>query len=110
MIGSRLSIAIVASFMLMTGPATVWAETPVQRGEVIARGLCSPCHAIGRSGESKNPAAPRFRILDNQTDLSKLARRIREGIITGHEDMPLFRFNNDDADAMVAYIRSVQGP
>jgi len=24
--------------------------------------------------------------------------------------MPMFRFDRDDADAMVAYIRSIQGP
>jgi mono/diheme cytochrome c family protein len=85
-------------------------ETPGQRGEVIANGLCSQCHAIGRAGASQHPAAPRFRSLDNQTDLSKLARRIREGLLTGHEDMPMFRFDRDDADAIVAYIRSIQGP
>ena len=86
------------------------AETPQQRGEVLARGLCSRCHAIGVTGNSPHPAAPRFRTLDNRTDLSKLARRIREGLMTGHEDMPVFRSNRDDADAMVAYIRSIQRP
>ena len=85
-------------------------ETPQQRGEVIAHGLCGQCHAIGRQGDSPHPAAPRFRMLDNRTDLSKLSRRIREGLLTGHEDMPMFRFDRDDADAMVAYIRSIQGP
>ena len=85
-------------------------ETRQQRGEAIAHGLCSPCHAIGRQGDSPHPAAPRFRMLDNQTDLSKLSRRLREGLLTGHEDMPMFRFDRDDADAMVAYIRSIQGP
>jgi cytochrome c len=109
MASSRSSIAVVA-LLLMAAPVAARAETPIQRGQVIARGMCSPCHAIGTSGESRHPAAPRFRVLDNHTDLSKLSRRIREGILTGHEDMPLFRFNNDDADAMVAYIRSIQSP
>jgi hypothetical protein len=31
-------------------------------------------------------------------------------LLTGHEDMPMFRFDRDDADAMAAYIRSIQGP
>jgi hypothetical protein len=60
----------------------------------------------GVTGESKHPAAPRFRRLDDQTNLSKLSNRIREG----HEGMPLFRFDRDDADAMVIYIRSIQSP
>jgi mono/diheme cytochrome c family protein len=86
------------------------AQSPLQRGEELVRGLCSRCHAIGKSGESPLPAAPRFRSLDDRTDLSKLSRRLREGLLTGHEDMPTFRFDRDDADATVAYIRSIQGP
>jgi mono/diheme cytochrome c family protein len=39
-----------------------------------------------------------------------LDQRIREGLLTGHEDMPMFRFGRNDADAMVAYIRSIQVP
>jgi hypothetical protein len=36
---------------------------------------------------------------------------MREGIVTGHEDMPMFRFKGgSDADAVVAYIRSIQRP
>ena len=42
-------------------------------------------------------------------DLSELARRLRRGLLTGHEDMPMFRFKRDDADAMAAYIRSIRG-
>jgi len=100
-------VAALLCFLILCGGA-VRAETPQQRGEVLARGLCARCHAIGVTGDSPLPAAPRFRMLDNQTDLSKLARRIREGLMTGHEDMPVFRADRNDADAMVAYIRSIQ--
>jgi mono/diheme cytochrome c family protein len=81
-----------------------------QRGQVLARGMCGGCHAVGKTGDSPLPAAPRFRVLDRQTDLDKLARRLREGILTGHESMPMFRFSRDDADATVAYIRTIQAP
>src|ERR1041384_4551381 len=105
------SKSVAASLcLLLVCSGAVWAETPQQRVEVLARGLCSRCHAIGPIGDSPHPAAPRFRTLDNRTDLSKLAQRIREGLMTGHDDMPMFRFDRNDADAMVAYIRSIQGP
>ena len=108
----RSQLGTSAALLLVTGlPSLAFAdETPQQRGEAIARVLCSQCHAISRTGDSPYPAAPRFKALDNRTDLSKLARRIREGLLTGHERMPMFRFDRDDADAMVAYIRSIQGP
>jgi mono/diheme cytochrome c family protein len=104
-------ITLTAVVLLMTQLSVMCrAETPQQRGKVIAQGLCSRCHAIEKTGDSPLAAAPRFRTLDNRTDLSKLARRIREGLMTGHEDMPTFRFDRADADAMVSYIRSIQGP
>jgi len=107
---SRIITFVAASFLTIQAISICQAETPQQRGEVIARGLCSRCHAIERTGNSPLPAAPRFRSLDSRTDLSKLARRIREGLLTGHDDMPMFRFDRNDADAMVAYIRSIQKP
>ena len=103
------TIAIAtASLLIILASTDCQAETLEHRGRVIARGMCSGCHAIGKTGESPHLAAPRFRMLDNRMDLSKLARRIREGLLTGHEDMPMLRFSRDDADAMVAYIRSIQ--
>ena len=105
----RRTITLAFLMLIVAAPATT-AETPQQRGEVLARGMCGACHAIGKIGNSKHPAAPRFRTLDNQTNLSKLSRRLQGGLLTGHEAMPLFRFSRDDADAMVAYIRSIQGP
>jgi len=107
---SWIITVVGASFLAIQAVSICQAETPQQRGGVIARGLCSRCHAVEKTGDSPHPAAPRFRSLDNRTDLSKLARRIREGLLTGHEDMPMFRFDRNDADAMVAYIRSIQGP
>lgn len=105
---SVLAAILLPAMLALPSPAR--AETPQQRGAAIADGLCSRCHSIGRTGDSPHAAAPRFRSLDSRTDLSKLARRIREGLLTGHDDMPMFRFDADDANAMVAYIRSIQGP
>lgn len=107
---SRAITFVAASLLTIQAASICQAETPQQRGEVIARGLCSRCHAIENAGNSPLPAAPRFRSLGNRTDLSKLSRRLREGLLTGHDDMPMFRFDRNDAVAMVAYIRSIQRP
>ena len=87
------------------------ALTPLQqRGQVLARGMCGGCHATGKTGESPHIAAPHFRELDRQVDLDKFTRRLREGLLGTHRDMPMFRFSRDDADALVAYLRTIQGP
>jgi mono/diheme cytochrome c family protein len=81
-----------------------------QRGRDLARGLCGGCHAAGTTGDSRHVGAPKFRELDRQLDLDKFGRRLREGLLGTHRDMPMFRFTGDDADAMVAYLRTLQGP
>lgn len=84
-------------------------ETLQQHGKELAQRLCGHCHAIGPSGASPLPAAPRFRTLDDRIDLSQLPRRLEDGLLSGHQDMPMFRFTPGDAGALVAYMRSVQG-
>jgi mono/diheme cytochrome c family protein len=100
--------ALLISLFLASGAA---AQSAIQkRGRVLADGLCGGCHATGKTGDSPHIAAPRFRHLDRSVDLDKFARRLRGGILSSHRDMPMFRFSRDDADAFVAYLRSVQGP
>ena len=107
---ARMFTLMAAALLMSQVSGACQAQTSQERGKVIAQGLCSRCHAIETTGDSPHPAAPRFRSLDSRTDLSKLAGRIRGGLLTGHEDMPMFRFDRDDADAVVGYIRSIQGP
>jgi mono/diheme cytochrome c family protein len=104
---------IVAAILAMLGslPFSVEASALTalqQRGRVLAQGLCGGCHAVARTGDSAHIAAPRFRELDRLVDLDRFPRRLREGLLGTHRDMPMFRFNRDDADALVAYLRTLQ--
>jgi mono/diheme cytochrome c family protein len=104
------SFTICAFVLSVTAASSAFAtETLQQRGRDLAQRLCGDCHAIGRRGTSPLPAAPRFRAIDDRVDLSQLPRRIQDGLLSGHQDMPMFRFTSDDADALVAYMRSIQG-
>jgi len=108
-------IGIAVTILALLGSSLVSLEAEAltalqQRGRVLARGLCGGCHATGKSGESPHVAAPRFRVLDRQLDLDKFPQRLREGLLGTHRDMPMFRFSRDDADALVAYLRTLQGP
>jgi mono/diheme cytochrome c family protein len=102
---------LACAVLILTAPMPpAQAETLQQRGEALARQRCVSCHSISSTGDGRHPAAPRFRTLGDRLDLSALARRMRRGLLAGHEDMPMFRFSRDDGDAIVAYIRSIQGP
>ena len=80
------------------------------RGKALVDSMCTACHATGRNGESPQAGAPAFRILDSRTDLDGFAERLRQGVTSGHPEMPTYRFSREDAQALVAYLRSIQAP
>jgi mono/diheme cytochrome c family protein len=77
------------------------------RGRELAADMCSQCHAIGTTDVSPHLAAPAFRNLDRRLDLDTFVDRLREGLIGGHPDMPVFRFGREDAQALARYLKSV---
>ena len=78
------------------------------RGEALLTANCSTCHAVGRSGNSIHPEAPPFRRLGQRYPIEVLAEALAEGLSSGHPDMPEFRFEIDDVNAILAYLGSIQ--
>jgi len=100
----------VLAVLMTTAAAQAQNESqdPITHGQGLAKEFCRECHAIGRTGNSPNEAAPPFRRLDQRIDLDEFIGRLRDGLVSGHPDMPEFKFNTADARAMRDYIRSVQ--
>lgn len=106
---------IFAVKLLLLGLSTGFAEAGELSaleldGRALAEKMCSQCHAVGKSGLSPHSSAPAFRALDRRLDLDSFANRLREGVVVGHPDMPMFRFSREDARALVAYLRSIGAP
>jgi mono/diheme cytochrome c family protein len=78
-----------------------------RRGEALATRLCAGCHAIGADDRSPQVGAPAFRRLDRRLNLDTFMGRLRQGLTSGHPDMPTFRFTPDDARGLIAYLRSL---
>lgn len=106
----RFAIAVI--LLGLSGTVGVAVERPslARQGHDLVAKMCASCHAVGKDDSSPHAAAPAFRNLDRQTDLGTFADRLRRGLSSGHQDMPTFRFSRDDAYAVSAYIRSIQGP
>ena len=111
----RASRASVASLILIGTFA--WSVSPAMAapdGEKIAAGRllvethCSSCHATGDTGESPLAAAPKFRDLHFVYDVEYLSESLVEGIATAHPDMPQFAFDPGQAEAIVAYLKSLE--
>jgi mono/diheme cytochrome c family protein len=86
------------------------ADAVKERGRALTVRMCAECHAIDKTGESPHRAAPAFRDLDRRLDLDGLMERLRRGLMSGHQDMPMFRFSREEARAVATYLRSIQAP
>jgi cytochrome c len=83
------------------------AEAHVQQGKALVQQNCSPCHAVGVSGESPNPKAPPFRTLHAHHPSLALREPLTRGIAAPHEQMPQFALSSAEIDSIVAYINSL---
>ena len=83
------------------------AAQDVKRGEDLLTRNCASCHSVGRSGESPQNAPP-FRTLGQRYPIESLEEALGEGIMSGHPDMPEFRFDAKDVGAIIAYLKSIQ--
>jgi mono/diheme cytochrome c family protein len=105
---ARFPLAAGAVALLsLSIPARAW-DRQVEQGRTLARAHCARCHAVGRSGTSPLAAAPPFRDLHTRYPVEELAESLAEGIRTGHPSMPEFRFDPDQAQSLIAYLKSLE--
>jgi mono/diheme cytochrome c family protein len=91
--------------------ASTWSQQAAAQdaaaGRLLVETYCADCHAVARTGESPLPAAPRFRDLHERYDVELLEEALVEGLVTGHEIMPEFEFDPDQANSIILYLRSL---
>ncbi len=80
----------------------------IANGRALARQHCSSCHAIGASDQSRMRDAIPFRDLSDLYPVEGLAEALVEGLMTGHPDMPEFKFSTPAANDFIAYLDSIQ--
>lgn len=102
--GTFLGVSLGLALTLEMAAA---AENP-RRGEDLLKANCASCHAIARTGDSTHKFAPAFRTLGQRYPIESLEEALGEGIVSGHPDMPEFKFNADDVGAIIAYLKSIQ--
>ncbi len=107
-IAHAILLAAIASLPL--APPACADAALIARGHAIAKTNCGRCHAIGKTGESADPRSPPFRTLSRKYPLTDLEEALSEGIMVGHQgpEMPQFRFDPEQIDALLAYLASVQ--
>lgn len=98
--------------LLIAAPlaATVFGSAQAQelRGRALLREYCASCHAIGKTGRSPMQSAVPFRALGRSFDFDEFPRLLQRGVSSTHPAMPEFKFSEEDARAVTAYLRSIQ--
>lgn len=107
-------IRILAAAALLSLTAACASETPVaadlaRDGRDIAEAQCAACHAVGEYGESPVAEAPTFRTVLSRYRADVLEEELIQGIQVNHQ-MPGFQFNPQGADALIAYLQTIQQP
>jgi cytochrome c2 len=82
-------------------------QIAVQTGASLVEANCGACHATARQDASRHPQAPPFRDLHLRYDVVDLMEALVEGLSSGHPDMPEFKFEPEQAAAIVAYLQSL---
>ena len=80
----------------------------LKHGETLLARHCGACHATDRSDASADKAAPALRSIGQRYKVESLEEALGEGFMSGHPDMPEFKFDADDVGAIIAYLKSIQ--
>jgi mono/diheme cytochrome c family protein len=104
----RMIVPVVGLAMLtMTSMAPVKA-TDIEQGKRLARLYCAKCHSTDKVSPSPLSVAPPFRTLHQRYPIDTLQEALAEGIITGHPSMPEFRFDGDQIDDLLAFLKTLE--
>lgn len=92
--------------LLLTSLA--FADDQVDLGRQIAEEHCASCHAIAADDASDHPEAVDLRDLSQRYPVELLETALVEGLFSSHPDMPTFVFDPIDAQALLAYLATIQ--
>jgi cytochrome c len=101
----RFAAFILAFASALPPPASA---ASVAQGRRLARLHCARCHAIDKVGPSPLAIAPPFRTLHNRYPIETLQEALAEGIVTGHPEMPEFRFEPDQINDFLTFLKTLE--
>ena len=98
----------LTDFVLSLGEGQKAASDPATQGFDLLRSNCARCHAIDAASLSPEPKAPPFRDVVKKYNPDDLEEALAEGIVTGHNNMPVFSFSPEEVTAIIAYLDTLK--
>ncbi len=100
--------AHLLSLLVLAIAGSIARADDIAAGQKLVEANCSRCHAIGVTGDSPLAKAPPFREVVKRYPPESLGEALVEGIVTGHNEMPEFVFEADQAMEIIAYLDSLK--
>jgi mono/diheme cytochrome c family protein len=98
------SIAVAATAL---AGEEVFAQDAANGGLILARQLCSECHAVERTQpRSPNPASPTFETIANVPGMTSIA--LSAALLSPHRTMPNVMLDANQLTSIVAYVLSLR--
>jgi cytochrome c len=101
-------LAVLACLAVASAALGQNGAARLKRAALLLERHCGACHAVGRTGASKRHLAVPLRELGRHYAVDSLQEALAEGLISGHPDMPEFKFGPDDVGAIIDYLKSIQ--
>ena len=98
----------LADFVMSLGEGKKAAGDAATQGFDLLRSNCARCHAIDVASLSPEPKAPPFRDVVKKYNPDDLEEALAEGIVTGHNNMPVFSFTPEEVTAIIAYLDTLK--
>ena len=98
---------IIALTLVMMGSSAASAAS-IEQGRRLAAVYCQNCHAIDKVSPSPLRIAPPFRTLHERYPVETLQEALAEGIVTGHPTMPEFKFEPDQINDFLTFLKSLE--
>lgn len=97
---------LVGMCVLASEKAWVQSQPILERGRAVAAQNCARCHAIELNDERPHAIVIPFRELHIRFPIEMLVDAQTTGVISGHDEMPMFELPHGDLTALLAYIDS----
>ena len=102
------AVRLAAGMLLASfSQASAGDEDMIATGKALVKEKCARCHAIGLEDKSPHEKAPPFREVVEIYPSENLAEALAEGIVSGHPDMPVFKFDPPQIEAFLGYLNSL---
>jgi mono/diheme cytochrome c family protein len=103
---SRVALSAIL-LLLLTLAAQAQVIGDPQKGAVLARDVCTECHAVrDRQLLSPNVGAPTFYEIANSLGMTAAALTVT--LTTPHAGMPMFMFTAEQRQDLIGYILSLK--